>query len=154
MRILGIDPGTLKLGWGVIDDGKYIASGVLIAPPSEHLDQRMNFLARGIFVLVDQHKPYEIAIEKHFIGKYATAAMALGEIRGMIKQIANAKKIPYYDYEPALVKRSLGPGNASKTYVSNMVRVILELGKTPESDEGDALAVALCHANRAHRLEK
>lgn len=148
MRIIGIDPGTIKLGWCVLDDGKYHASGTITAPAAWHIDRRLDKIHACFLNLLTQNKPAEMAIEAPFVGRFARAALALGEIRGLIKTLARVCGIKVYSYEPTLVKRAVCSGRASKAQVNVMVLAILSIEHAQE-DEADACAVAICHTNRA-----
>jgi len=153
MRILGIDPGTERCGFGLINDNQCLAFGTITAR-GKKVDDRLPQIMKSIERIINEHKPDVVAIEKHFSGKYANAVMALGEVRGIVKSLCISRGISYYDYEPKLVKKAVHSGSATKEQVAFMVRHILGLQSDPEPDAADALAVALCHQNRAIMIAK
>ncbi len=150
MRILGIDPGSLITGFGVIDvvRGKtnYVASGcVRIAPGTQ--PERLKTIFDGVAELSANYQPDEVAIERVFMHRNVASALKLGEARGAAICAAVLHALPVYEYTPAVVKQTVvGKGNASKEQVQHMVRALLNLPAAPQADAADALAVALCHA--------
>jgi len=159
VRILGIDPGSLRLGYGVVDRiGKtrlgYVECGVIIAPPRLSRAGRLTAIGRGLRELVDELKPDEVAMEQAFYGKNVQSTLALGEARGMVTFIVSDRGLPLSGYAPAAVKRSIvGHGGATKHQIGYLVRALLALRRVPEPDAADALAIAICHA-RQHALPK
>jgi crossover junction endodeoxyribonuclease RuvC len=151
-RILGIDPGTLRLGYGVIDRiGKskltYVECGVISAPARQPRDQRLLTIGRGLRELLDELCPDEVALEQAFYGKNVQATLALGEARGVALFVAGDRGLSVVGYAPARVKRTIvGHGRASKAQVGYLVRAILTMRRAPEADAADALAIAICHA--------
>ncbi len=150
MRILGIDPGSLITGFGVIDvvQGKtsYVASGcVRIAPGTQ--PERLKIIFDGIVELSANYQPDEVAIERVFMHRNVASALKLGEARGAAICAAVLHALPVHEYTPAVVKQTVvGKGNAGKEQVQHMVRALLNLPAAPQADAADALAVALCHA--------
>ncbi len=150
MRILGIDPGSLITGFGVIDvvQGKtsYVASGcVRIAPGTQ--PERLKIIFDGVVELSANYQPDEVAIERVFMHRNVSSALKLGEARGAAICAAVLHALPVYEYTPAVVKQTVvGKGNAGKEQVQHMVRALLNLPAAPQADAADALAVALCHA--------
>ncbi len=154
MRILGVDPGTRRCGYGVIEaDGgrlRYVECGVIEPPARAPLAERLAELASTLAELVTELAPQEVAVEDLFHGIDARAALTLGHARGVALAAAGAAKLPVHAYPPATVKRSVtGHGRAGKTQVGAVVRVLLQLKRVPRADAADALAVAICHAHHA-----
>jgi len=151
-RILGIDPGTLHLGYGVIDrigNSKltYVECGVISAPPRQPRNQRLLTIGCGLRELLDELSPDEVAMEQAFFGKNVQATLALGEARGVALFVAGDRGLPVAGYAPARVKRTIvGHGRASKSQVAFLVRALLAMRRAPEADAADALAIAICHA--------
>ena len=162
MRILGIDPGTLRMGYGVVEGGqepRAVHWGVLTAKGSLPLHQRLHCLHVGLQEALTRWTPTEVAVEEPFVGsgerRYVQAAMAIGQAQAMAFIAAAGCGLPVFRYSPALIKQSVADyGAASKEQVQEMVRVLLELESLPTpSDAADALAVALCHW-RQHRTKE
>ncbi len=154
MRVLGIDPGTKVVGWGVVERQgnalRAVAWGALRARASEGVPERLRFLHEGVRALIAEHRPGAVAVEEAFFGKGARAALALGEGRGAALVAAALAGIPVRQFPPATVKKAVtGRGGAPKPQVGAMVRVILGLAEVPEpADAADALAVAICALHR------
>ncbi|WP_024459682.1 crossover junction endodeoxyribonuclease RuvC [Marinimicrobium sp. LS-A18] len=155
-RILGIDPGSRKTGFGVIEriGGKvaYITSGVIRVPEGS-LPERLKVIFDAITQIVQQQSPDVVAIEQIFMAKNASSALKLGQARGAAITAAVVQDLPVYEYEARKVKQSVvGTGAADKAQVQHMVKALLRLPGTPQEDAADALAVALCHANTQDQL--
>ena len=152
VRILGIDPGSLRLGYGVIDRvGKaqlsYVECGVISAPARMARAERLTTIGRGLRELVDELRPDEVAMEQAFYGKNVQSTLALGEARGVATFIVTDRGLTVAGYAPALVKRTIvGHGAATKQQIGYLVRALLVLHRVPEPDAADALAIAICHA--------
>jgi crossover junction endodeoxyribonuclease RuvC len=157
VRILGIDPGSLRLGYGVVDRvGKaqlrYVECGVISAPARLPRCERLVSIGRSLRELVDELRPDETAMELAFYGKNAQSTLALGEARGVASFVASDRGLPVVGYAPALVKRSIvGHGAATKQQIGYLVRALLGLRRVPEPDAADALAIAICHARQQTR---
>ncbi len=157
VRILGIDPGSLRLGYGVIDRlGParlfYVECGVIAAPARIGRAERLMTIGRGLRELVDELRPDEVAMEQAFFGKNVQSTLALGEARGVVSFIVSDAGLSVSGYAPAHVKRTIvGHGAATKQQVGYLVRALLSLRRVPEPDAADALAIAICHA-RHHNL--
>ena len=155
MRVLGIDPGTRVVGWGVVEgDGsrvRAVAWGALRARASLEIPARLRILHEGVRGLIAEHRPGLVAVEEAFFGKGARAALALGEGRGAALVAAALAGVPVRQFPPATVKKAVtGRGGAAKEQVGAMVRVLLGLAEIPEpADAADALAVAICAMHRA-----
>jgi crossover junction endodeoxyribonuclease RuvC len=151
MKILGIDPGTVIMGYGLIEsDGSETALvdyGAIAVPDKLKSGERLNFLYKELLKIIKQHKPDVAAIESPFVAKNVKSAMAIGRAQAIALLAAASQKIPTHEYSPAQVKlRVASYGASSKEQVQEMVRLQLGLTETPQpNDAADALAVALCH---------
>ncbi|MEM1034369.1 MAG: crossover junction endodeoxyribonuclease RuvC [Myxococcota bacterium] len=153
MRVLGIDPGTLKLGWGVVERAgtrvRHIAHGTLRMPPGELAD-RLVYLDAGLAEVVATHAPDEAAVESIFFSKNASSAAKLGHARGVVLLGLRRGGLPVGEYPPATVKRAVvGRGRADKHQVARIVESLLRLDAPPQEDAADALAVAITHLHTA-----
>ena len=154
MRVLGIDPGTMVTGFGVVDDirGKLssVGYGTIEGRRKDSFPDRLKMMFDGLNKAIEDYKPDHIAIESVFFGKSVKAAIKIGEARGVAILCAAIAKIPMFEYAPTEVKRAVvGLGNAQKVQVSKMVKVLLSLSEVPEKyDATDALAIAICHCHR------
>ena len=152
MRILGIDPGTGILGFGVIDVSKngmkMIEAGVVTTPPHTPHDERLEDIFDSLQEIVAATKPDQVSIEKLFFSKNVTTAMTVAEARGVAILVARKARIPIAEYNPMQIKQSLtGYGKADKKQVQEMVRMQLGLKEVPKPDDcADALAAAITHA--------
>jgi len=154
-RVLGVDPGTLRMGLALLEsrgpgDVKLVASGVASAPESLAPAARLGRMIGELTRFVDRHAPDEVALEAPFFGKNALSMLRLGEARGGAMALAGARGLPVADYAPARVKKAVtGNGNASKGQVARTLALLLpELGaadRIEHLDETDAIAVAWCH---------
>ena len=153
MIVLGIDPGTRKAGFSVIqsESGKLLrlASGVIILENEKTMSLRLAKLHEVIRGVISEYKPDESAVEKVFFGVNAKAALALGQGRGAALSAIGGFSIPVFEYAPNTIKKAVtGRGKASKEQVSQMVTYILGGYKATGNDESDAIAVAICHIQR------
>jgi crossover junction endodeoxyribonuclease RuvC len=152
MRILGIDPGTGILGFGVIDvNGTKITmvdAGVITTPAHTPHDERLEDIYNGLTEIVKSTKPDAYSVEKLFFTKNVTTAMTVAEARGVALLVARQHKIPIAEYTPPQIKQTLtGYGKADKKQVQEMVRLQLGLKEVPKPDDcADALAAAITHA--------
>ena len=154
MRILGIDPGTRRTGWGVVDrDGSRLAgvdAGVVTTGNDRPLEERLRIIHDGLVEVIERYSPDVVAVESIFHAKYANAAIKLGHVRGVALLVAAVRELPVHDYPPALVKRTVGGrGAADKQQLGRLVGAILGLSELPAADATDALAVAITHAQAA-----
>ena len=151
-RILGVDPGLLHTGWAIIDvagaERKYIASGVILPPVKMALSERLVFIFNHVSEICDKFKPSECGIEVIFVNKNGKTTLLLAQARSAaIVAIAN-KNIPVFEYEPNKVKKALAcAGHADKEQIYKMLSILLPMAKPKSSDESDAIAIALTHAN-------
>lgn len=153
-RVLGVDPGTLRTGWGVVEDvsGKLrlVAAGIVTPTASAPLEERLLAIHRGLAAVIAEHAPASVAVEDVFFAKHPNAALKLGHARGIALLAAAEAGLAVTPYAPSLVKRSVvGRGQADKTQVARLVAVVLGMRELPGVDATDALAVAITHAQAA-----
>ncbi len=153
MKILGIDPGTQVAGYGVIEKlGSKITAveyGSINTNKNQTFPQRLKTIYSEIMNIISKHKPDQMAVEEVFYSKNIKAAIKIGEGRGIIFLCAATANIPITEYAATAIKKAVvGNGNAHKSQVQEMVKIILDLPKIPESqDASDALAIAICHSH-------
>ena len=150
-RILGIDPGSRRTGFGVIDvvgaKESYVTSGIIKLPEKTSLPERLKIIYAGISEIITETQPDLMAIEEVFFAKDPRAALKLGQARGSAIVATMNADIPVGEYSARTVKQAVvGTGAATKEQVQQMVVTLLKLQATPKEDAADALAVALCHA--------
>jgi crossover junction endodeoxyribonuclease RuvC len=156
MIILGIDPGTLTMGYGVIEDSgdkmTLLDCGALGCPERSPMGERLNFLYTELEKIIACHKPDAIAIEQPFVAKNVKSALAIGKAQAVAILAAANGEVPSYEYTPAQIKQRVANyGAGSKQQIQEMVRLQLGLSSVPEpSDVADALAVAICHCHEVH----
>jgi len=152
VKILGIDPGTGIVGFGVIDsDGrrhKMLDAGVIRTHKSEPAEQRLLAIFENITEVINANQPDSVVIERLFFARNVTTAMSVSQARGVLILAATLKKIPVFEYTPLQIKQALtGYGRAEKSQIQEMVKVLLNLKVIPKPDDcADALAAALTHA--------
>jgi crossover junction endodeoxyribonuclease RuvC len=150
VRVLGLDPGSRRTGFGVIDcEGNghtHVASGC-IAAQGEAIATRLRAIFQGIEQLIATYRPDEVAVERVFVNRNVDSAMKLGQARGAAL-CAVPVGTAVFEYAPRAIKLAVvGSGAAEKAQVAHMMKVLLQLAVIPGPDAGDALAVALCHAH-------
>ncbi len=151
MKVLGIDPGTISMGYGIIDEnGNTVIAkiyGAITAPPRSPIGERLCFIYDKLTKLVKSHHPDIVAVEQPFVAKNVKSALAIGRSQAIAILVAASQGIPVFEYTPAQVKQRVSNyGASSKEQIQEMVRLQLGLTKVPEPDDAaDALAVALCH---------
>jgi crossover junction endodeoxyribonuclease RuvC len=153
MRVLGIDCGTERTGFGVIETNgvahRMIASGVIKTRTSESLHLRLAVIASSLRALIRDHRPEAVAVEEVFHSVNTKSTLKLAHVRGVALLTAAEAGVTLGEYSPMEVKMSVvGYGRAEKSQVQLMVRSLLRLEKTAPEDASDALAVAICHATR------
>jgi len=157
---LGIDPGTVITGFGVIKElnGKFetLDFGCIKPPPKYPLNKRYFIIFSSVESLINKYKPDAIAIESQFVHKNVQSALKLGMAKGSVIIAAEKTSVPIFEYAPKAAKLAIsGNGCASKEQVQKMIKLLLNLTKEPTPfDAADALALAICHANRIKFLEK
>lgn len=152
MRILGIDPGTGILGFGVVEfmksgKMKLITGGVITTPAHTPIEVRLEEIYDGLTEIIKETKPDQVSIEKLFFARNVTTAISVAEARGVAILTAQQAKLPIAEYTPMQIKQTLtGYGKAEKKQVQEMVRVQLGLSEIPKPDDAaDALAAAITH---------
>jgi crossover junction endodeoxyribonuclease RuvC len=155
MRVLGIDPGTMVTGYGVVDDinGRlsHVTHGTIEGERKDSFPDRLKLIFDGLNKVIEEYKPDYIALEEVFYGKNVKSAIKVGEARGIAILCAALADIPMAEYAPTVVKKAVvGVGSAKKGQVGEMVKVILALSDVPKKyDTSDALAIAICHCHRS-----
>ncbi len=150
MRVLGIDPGSRRTGWGVVQlEGtrlRHMGAGTIAVPEKLPLAKRLYMIHQGLRQVIAEHEPGVVAVEEIFFAKYANAALKLGHARGVALLAAAESELEVHEYPPAIVKRTVvGRGAADKTQVGRLITALLGLKQPPEEDAADALAVAITH---------
>ena len=151
MIILGVDPGTVAMGFGLLenrnDKATLIRYGVILTKPRSPIGERLSFLYKELEEIINSSKPDVVAVEQPFMAKNFKSALAVGRAQAVAILAAANKGIECFEYTPAQVKQRVANyGTSSKEQIQEMVRLQLGLAETPEpSDAADALAVALCH---------
>ena len=152
MRILGLDPGLRRTGWGVIQvEGnllRFVAAGTVCSDDKLDLAERLAQLHRGVIQVIGAWSPDLAAVEETFVNKNPMSTLKLGQARGAVMLAASLSGLPVGEYPPNAVKKAVvGAGHAAKEQVGMMVRTLLGGAKFDGADAADALAVAICHAH-------
>jgi len=156
MRVLGIDPGTIAMGYGVIESKDDVLTlidcGALTTPARSPIGERLSYLYNQLFEIISRYQPDAVAVEQPFVAKNVKSAMAIGRAQAIAILAAANKGTPTYEYTPTQIKQRVANyGASSKEQIQEMVRLQLGLSQIPEpSDAADALAVALCHLSETH----
>ncbi|MCX6004457.1 MAG: crossover junction endodeoxyribonuclease RuvC [Chloroflexi bacterium] len=157
MRILGIDPGTLNMGYGVVEETggnciSMICCGVISVPQKIPVEQRLCLLHEKLSGIIAEFYPEEAAVEEPFIAGNVRSALAIGRAQAVAILAATQAKLPVYRYMPTQIKQMVtNYGRSSKDQVQQVVKLQLGVTDLPEaSDAADALAVAICHLNQRH----
>ena len=152
IRILGVDPGLRRTGWGMIDVSgnrlMFIACGSVATSDKATLAERLVTIHDGLTRVIEEFAPHEAAVEATFVNKDASATLKLGQARGVALLIPARAGIPVAEYAPNLVKKTIvGAGHCEKEQIRQMLRVLLPKADPPTHDAADALAIAVCHAH-------
>lgn len=152
MRLLGLDPGLQKTGWGIVEaEGsrlRHVANGVVKSDPKKTLSDRLVELYDGLTDVISEWQPMSCAVEETFVNKNPTSTLKLGQARGIALLVPARAGIAVAEYTPNHVKKSVvGAGHAGKEQVDAMVQILLPGVKINGPDAADALAVAICHAH-------
>ena len=156
MRILGIDPGTLNLGYGIVDeietDLTLVDFGVLGLSSKTPMEQRLSSLYEKVVEIIQQYQPDEVAVEEPFVAGNARTAIAIGRAQAVVILAAAQNSLPVFRYMPAQIKQQVtNYGKSNKEQVKEMVMLQLGISAQIDSDDAaDALAIALCHINHKH----
>lgn len=153
VRVIGIDPGLRRTGWGVVDQEgnavRFVASGTIRPDDKLPLALRLATVHDGLAEIVREWRPDEAAVEETFVNKDARATLKLGQARGVAMLVPALAGLPVAEYAPNQVKKTvIGVGHADKKQVSMMVKVLLPKATFDSEDAADALAIALCHAQQ------
>ena len=157
IRILGIDPGLRRTGWGVVEIAGnrlgFIGCGSVTTNDRDALAARLLAIYDGLLLILEQYRPDEAAVEATFVNKDATATLKLGQARGIAMVVPAKAGVPVAEYAPNLVKKSIvGVGHGDKAQVRMMVGVLLPKANPPTDDAADALAIAVTHAHHRQSL--
>lgn len=154
MRLLGLDPGLRRTGWGIVDAGRgtlaAVACGEVPVPADLAVAERIGAIDRALAAVLDEHRPEAAAVEEVFVNRNPRSSLLLGLARGAAFAALARVGLPVHEYPSATVKKALtGNGHAGKAQVEAMVRLLLPRARPATPDAADALAVAICHAHHA-----
>ena len=152
IRILGIDPGLRRTGWGLVEsDGNrlvYVACGSLATSDKADLGARLVTIHDGLAQVIEQFTPHEAAVEQTFVNTNAAATLKLGQARGIAMLVPARAGLSVAEYAPNLVKKTVvGAGHGEKAQIRMMIGVLLPKAAPESDDAADALAIAICHAH-------
>lgn len=151
MRILGVDPGTGILGFGVIEvdrnKPRMVDAGVIRTPTHQPLAERLVTIHDELSQLMDMYELHAMSVEKLFFSRNVTTAISVSHARGVVLLLGQQRGIPIFEYTPMQIKQAItGYGKADKKQIQEMVRIMLGLNEVPKPDDcADALAAALTH---------
>ena len=153
LRLMGIDPGLRKTGWGIIDvEGssiRFVASGTIRPDEKLELSHRLRGVYEGVNAVLAEWQPDEAAVEETFVNKDARATLKLGQARGVCMLAPALMNLPVGEYAPNKVKKTvIGVGHGTKDQIALMVKVLLPKATFDSEDAADALAIAICHAHQ------
>ena len=154
MRVLGIDPGTRVMGYGIVEGVgsrlKHIDNGAIFTNTDNPLPLRLKTLYDGISEVIEKYQPQVVSVEDIFFAKNAKSAMKLGHARGVSILAGVNRGLEVYEYSATAIKSAVvGYGRAEKGQVQQMVKILLNLPEIAQADASDALAAAICHINTA-----
>jgi crossover junction endodeoxyribonuclease RuvC len=152
IRIIGIDPGLRRTGWGVIDavgnSLRFVASGTVTSDGDKDLASRLCELHDGLADIVHSYKPDEAAVEQTFVNKDAVATLKLGQARGIAMLVPARSGLRVAEYAPNAVKKAIiGVGHGEKQQIHMMLKILMPRAEFKGNDAADALAIAICHAH-------
>jgi crossover junction endodeoxyribonuclease RuvC len=153
MVIMGLDPGSLNTGYGLVaaqnSQITLVAQGVIAAPGTWAFPQRLAHIHLGLLKIIEEFKPQGLAVENVFTHKNPASAFKLAQARGVAILAAALKEIPVFEYTPSQIKNAVvGHGRAEKSQVAFMVKSVLRINEELAPDASDALAAAICHAGQ------
>jgi crossover junction endodeoxyribonuclease RuvC len=155
MKVLGIDPGSETLGWGVVEGSglKYalVDYGTVKSNPKEAFSKRLLKINDGVEAVINKFQPNVLSVEEAFYATNVKVALKLGQVRGVVLLLGEKNNLEISEYSPRLIKQTVvGYGNAEKHQVQEMVRLLLRMQAAPQPhDAADALAIAICHFHHA-----
>ncbi|MDQ6437002.1 crossover junction endodeoxyribonuclease RuvC [Mesorhizobium sp. LHD-90] len=157
IRIIGIDPGLRRTGWGIVEQQgsvlRFVASGTVKSDEKADLAARLCQLHDGLCAVLDAHRPREAAVEATFVNKDATATLKLGQARGIAMLVPARAGLPVSEYAPNAVKKAvIGVGHGEKRQIHMMVKVLLPKATFEGDDAADGLAIAICHAHHRQSI--
>jgi len=157
-RILGIDPGLQRCGWGVIDSDQnrlsFVAGGVIMPNTKMSMAERLCEIDAGLSQVVELYKPDEAAIEETFSNMNAASTLKLGMARGAAFLAPARAGLPVAEYAANLIKKSVvGSGHADKTQIQMMVKILMPAAQFDKADTADAIAIAITHAHHRTKQE-
>lgn len=152
IRIIGIDPGLRRTGWGVVEATgnslRFVASGTVTSDDRRDLAYRLLQLHDGLTEVMQTHRPHEAAVEQTFVNKDAIATLKLGQARGIALLVPALAGLPVAEYAPNAVKKAvIGVGHGEKAQIHMMVKVLMPRAVFDTDDAADALAIAICHTH-------
>jgi len=152
IRIIGIDPGLQRMGWGIVDSQgsslSFVAAGTVRTNSKAQLASRLCELHDGLSEVLHTHMPLEAAVEQTFVNKDAKATLKLGQARGIAMVVPAQAGLPVAEYAPNQVKKTvIGVGHGDKNQIKLMVNMLLPKASFDSDDAADALAIAICHAH-------
>jgi crossover junction endodeoxyribonuclease RuvC len=152
IRILGIDPGLRRTGWGLIEaDGNrliHVACGSVETRESEELGARLVAIHNGLVQVIEEFNPHEAAVEATFVNTNASATLKLGQARGVAMLVPARAGLTVAEYAPTVIKKTVvGAGHGEKAQIRMMIGVLLPKADPQTEDAADALAIAVCHAH-------
>lgn len=158
IRILGVDPGLRRTGWGLItvtgNRMSFVASGTVTSDNRRDLAERLRQLHDGLQAVLADYAPDEAAVEHTFVNKDAGATLKLGQARGVALLVPALNAVPVAEYAPNLVKKTVvGTGHAEKDQIRMMIKVLMPKATFNSDDAADALAIAVCHAQHRRSAE-
>src|SRR3954470_18984202 len=160
MRVLGIDPGSETLGWGLVEGSglrySLVDFGTVKSSPKQAFSKRLLKVYQGVEEVIDKYSPDVLAVEDTFYAVNVGVALKLGQVRGTMLLLAEQRRLEIAEYSPRLIKQTVvGYGAAEKHQVQEMVRILLRMKTLPTPhDAADALAIAICHFHHAGMAEK
>jgi crossover junction endodeoxyribonuclease RuvC len=152
IRIIGIDPGLRRTGWGVVEclgsRLSFVAAGTVCPSDAAPLAERLRVIHAGLTRVLEEFRPLEAAVEATFVNRDAAATLKLGQARGIAMLVPAQAGLAVAEYAPNAVKKAVvGAGHAEKAQIRMMVAVLLPRAEFDSDDSADALAVAICHAH-------
>ncbi|WP_425482877.1 crossover junction endodeoxyribonuclease RuvC [Aureimonas leprariae] len=152
IRVIGIDPGLRRTGWGVVETSgnslRFVASGTVTSDAANDLATRLKELHDGLTRIIRAYEPDEAAVEQTFVNKDAVATLKLGQARGIAMLVPSLAGLPVAEYAPNAVKKAvIGVGHGEKQQIHLMVKVLMPKATFDTDDAADALAIAICHTH-------